>query len=195
MTFVGVTRGRNGALVIFKPQKLPVLFTMQPHKQMHHHKQGGGVWAAKTTTITRSTGLRLQLICTMQLICLPSFLIMIKQNKIPLILKTSTLEATWHLLYSAQMFISSTKSTLEIQSVSDLTSIRHNTSQTDSVTKPTAKTHFILWSTFINLLQHIYKFKVNPELTITLILGLTVTTGDISCLAYLLTCLGEVEIL
>lgn len=83
------------------------------------------------------------------------------------------------------MFISSTKSTLEIQSVSDLASIRHNTSQMDSITKSTAKA----------LLQYIYKFKVNLEFTITLILGLIVTTGDTSCLAYLLTCLGEAEIL
>lgn len=181
MSFVVVTRGRNADLVIFKPQKLPVLFTIQPHKQMHHHKQCGGVWATKSTT--RSTGLRLQqLIWT--IISITSFLIMIKQNKIPFILKTSTLEATWH-LYSAQMFISSTKSTLEIQSVSDLTRIRHNTSQMDSLTKPTAKA----------LLQHTYKFKVNPEFTITLILGLTVTIGDTSFSTYLLTCLAKVEIL
>lgn len=182
MSFVVVTRGRNRDLVIFKPQKLPVLFTMQPHKQMHHHKQGGGVWAAKTATTTRSSGLRLQLIRA--IISIPSFLIIIKQNKIPFILKSSTLEATWHLL-KGQMFISSTKSTLEIQSETDLTSTRYNTSQMDSVTKSIAKA----------LLQHIYKLKVNPEFTIILILGLVVTTGDTSCLVYLLTCLGEVEIL
>lgn len=164
MSFVGVARGRNGDLVIFNPQKLPDLFTMQPHKQMHHHKQGGGVWAAKTTTTTRNTGLRLQLICA--IISLPTSLIMvIKQSKLLFILGSSTIEETLHLPYSVQLRLSSTKSRLEIQYVSDLTSIRHNRSQMDSTVKSTAKA----------LLQHTSQFKVNPEFTINLILVLIVT--------------------
>lgn len=161
---MGVARGRNGDLVIFNPQKLPDLFTMQPPKQMHHHKGGGGMWAAKTTTTIRNTGLRLQLICA--IISLPTFLIMvIKQSKLLFILENSTLEETLHLPYSVQLFISSTKSTLEIQYVSDLTGIKHNWCQMDSIIKSTAKT----------LLQHTFKFNVNPEFTINLILVLIVT--------------------
>lgn len=162
MYFVGVARGRNGDLVIFNLQMLPDLFTMQPHKQIHH-KWGGGVWADKTTTTIRNTGLRLQLTCA--IISLPSFLIIIKHSKLLSILENSTLEETLHVPYSVQLFISSTKSTLEIQYVSDFTSIRHNRSQMHSVIESTAKA----------LVQHTSKFKVNPDFTINLILVVIMT--------------------
>lgn len=83
MSSVGVAR--KGDLVIFNSRKLPDLFTMQTHKQMHHHKRWRGeervsMWAAKTTAnTTRNTGLRLQLNCA--IISLPTFLIMMIKKK------------------------------------------------------------------------------------------------------------------
>lgn len=68
------------------------------------------------------------------IISLPTFLIMtIKHSKLLFILDNSTPQETLNVPYSVQLFISSTKSTLEIQHVSDLISIRHNRSQMESI--------------------------------------------------------------
>lgn len=88
----------------------------------------------------------------------------IKHSKLLFILM-NTLEETLPSPYSVQLFTSSTKSTLEIQYVSDLKSIRNNRSQMDSIIKSTVKALF----------QHASKFKVKPEFTINLILVLIMT--------------------